>query len=65
MPPTLRYAPRGGMNSPATVWESGNTLTEGQALEELVECCHELEEVQRAWAAHRREEAWRLRRVEQ
>lgn len=31
---------------------------------ELVECCRELEEGQRAWAAHRKEAAWRLKRVE-
>ncbi|XP_062203458.1 protein rough sheath 2-like [Phragmites australis] len=38
---------------------------DGQALAELAECCRELEEGQRAWAAHRREAAWRLKRVEQ
>lgn len=31
---------------------------------ELVESCRELEEGQRAWAAHRKEAAWRLKRVE-
>jgi transcription factor MYB, plant len=36
-----------------------------EALAELVECCRELEEGQRAWVAHRREAAWRLKRVEQ
>ena len=40
-------------------------VVEGQALAELAECCRELEEGQRAWAAHRREAAWRLKRVEQ
>ncbi|TVT98840.1 hypothetical protein EJB05_55831, partial [Eragrostis curvula] len=40
-------------------------VVEGQALAELAECLRELEEGQRAWAAHRREAAWRLKRVEQ
>ena len=31
---------------------------------QLVECCKELEEMQRAWAAHKKEAVWRLRRVE-
>jgi transcription factor MYB, plant len=43
----------------------GVAAVEGQALAELVECCRELDEGQRAWAAHRREAAWRLKRVEQ
>jgi myb proto-oncogene protein len=34
------------------------------ALAELAECCRELDEGQRAWAAHRKEAAWRLKRVE-
>ncbi|XP_040385570.1 protein rough sheath 2 homolog [Oryza brachyantha] len=36
----------------------------GEAVAELVECCRELEEGHRAWAAHRKEAAWRLKRVE-
>ncbi|KAF8776673.1 hypothetical protein HU200_003400 [Digitaria exilis] len=51
-----------GCGAPAPV---GMAVVEGQALAELVECCRELEEGQRAWAAHRREAAWRLKRVEQ
>ena len=31
---------------------------------ELVECCRELDEGHRAWAAHKKETAWRLRRQE-
>lgn len=31
---------------------------------ELVECCRELEEGYQAWAAHKKEAAWRLKRVE-
>ncbi|KAM0859681.1 hypothetical protein ACQ4PT_047049 [Festuca glaucescens] len=34
------------------------------ALAELAECCRELDEGHRAWAAHRKEAAWRLKRVE-
>ncbi|KAL4353413.1 hypothetical protein GQ457_06G007410 [Hibiscus cannabinus] len=33
-------------------------------LERWNNCCRELEEGHRAWAAHRKEAAWRLRRVE-
>ncbi|KAJ6381329.1 hypothetical protein OIU77_030078 [Salix suchowensis] len=33
-------------------------------MSELVDCCRELEEGHRAWAAHKKEAAWRLRRVE-
>ncbi|KAE8796958.1 Myb transcription factor [Hordeum vulgare] len=34
------------------------------ALAELSECCRELDEGHRAWAAHRKEASWRLKRVE-
>ncbi|KAL6623553.1 hypothetical protein ACP70R_033432 [Stipagrostis hirtigluma subsp. patula] len=37
---------------------------DGQALAELAECCRELEEGHRAWQQHRKEAAWRLKRVE-
>ena len=33
-------------------------------ISELTECCRELEEGHRAWAAHKKEAAWRLKRVE-
>uniref|UniRef100_A0A0D9Y0M5 Uncharacterized protein n=1 Tax=Leersia perrieri TaxID=77586 RepID=A0A0D9Y0M5_9ORYZ len=36
----------------------------GEAIGELVECVRELEEGHRAWAAQRKEAAWRLKRVE-
>lgn len=42
------------------VSSSGDTLL----MSELMECCRELEEGHRAWAAHKKEAAWRLRRVE-
>lgn len=37
---------------------------ENLLITELLECCRELEEGHRAWAAHKKEAAWRLRRVE-
>ncbi|GMY14539.1 transcription factor AS1-like [Fagus crenata] len=37
---------------------------ESMLISELVECCRDLEEGHRAWAAHKKEAAWRLRRVE-
>lgn len=33
-------------------------------ISEMTECCRELEEGHRAWAAHKKEAAWRLKRVE-
>lgn len=38
--------------------------TENMLVYELAECCRELEEGHRAWAAHKKEAEWRLRRVE-
>ncbi|XP_050224227.1 transcription factor AS1 [Mercurialis annua] len=38
--------------------------SEIMVISELVDCCRELEEGHRAWAAHKKEAAWRLRRVE-
>ncbi|KAJ4704669.1 Myb family transcription factor [Melia azedarach] len=40
------------------------TCGENLLVSEMVECCRELEEGHRAWAAHKKEAAWRLRRVE-
>ncbi|KAL0375214.1 UNVERIFIED_CONTAM: Transcription factor AS1 [Sesamum radiatum] len=37
---------------------------ENPQVAELVDCCRELEEGHRAWVAHRKEAAWRLKRVE-
>ncbi|CAA0829794.1 Transcription factor AS1 [Striga hermonthica] len=42
----------------------GSNNNGGLVLSELGECWREMEEGQRAWAAHRKEAAWRLRRVE-
>ncbi|XP_008802726.2 transcription factor AS1-like [Phoenix dactylifera] len=43
---------------------SGVPSVDGRIVSELVECCRELEEGHRAWAAHKKEAAWRLKRVE-
>ncbi|EES17234.1 hypothetical protein BDA96_08G151900 [Sorghum bicolor] len=65
-PPQQHGAPGGGVPPPQPPPpHPGMAVVEGQALAELAECCRELEEGQRAWAAHRREAAWRLKRVEQ
>ncbi|XP_020553291.1 transcription factor AS1-like [Sesamum indicum] len=37
---------------------------ENPQVAELMDCCRELEEGHRAWVAHRKEAAWRLKRVE-
>lgn len=37
---------------------------ENPFIPDLLECCKELEEKHRAWAAHKKEAAWRLKRVE-
>ena len=37
---------------------------ESAVVSELVECCQDLDEGHRTWAAHKKEAAWRLRRVE-
>lgn len=37
---------------------------ENPLVSELVECCQELEEERRTWAAHKKETAWRLKRIE-
>ncbi|XP_030542529.1 transcription factor AS1 [Rhodamnia argentea] len=40
------------------------TSGENMLMSELAECCKELEEGHRAWAAHKKEAAWRLKRLE-
>lgn len=42
----------------------GSLVGDNVLVPELVECCRELEEGHRAWSAHRKEAAWRLKRVE-
>ncbi|XP_077232715.1 myb-like HTH transcriptional regulator family protein isoform X2 [Tasmannia lanceolata] len=44
--------------------QHGTVTPDGLMVSELVECCRELEEGHRAWVAHKKEAAWRLRRVE-
>ncbi|KAF7825665.1 transcription factor AS1 [Senna tora] len=46
-------------NAPLVIAFGDNML-----VSDLVECCKELEEGHRAWSSHRKEAAWRLRRVE-
>ncbi|KAL6496212.1 hypothetical protein OROGR_029470 [Orobanche gracilis] len=43
---------------------AGENSNGNPTFSELVECCRELEEGHRAWAAHKKETAWRLKRVE-
>ncbi|GER57267.1 MYB-related transcription factor [Striga asiatica] len=60
-----------GPPGPAISWLQGpvgygsnNNNNGGLVFSEIGECWREMEEGQRAWAAHRKEAAWRLRRVE-
>ncbi|KAL2509551.1 Transcription factor AS1 [Forsythia ovata] len=39
-------------------------IGQNQMISELLDCCRELEEGHRALAAHKKETAWRLKRVE-
>nr|UQW61343.1 transcription factor MYB91-like protein [Amana edulis] len=43
---------------------SGVPAIDGHVVSELAACCRELEEGHRAWMSHKKEAAWRLRRVE-
>lgn len=44
---------------------SGSTgCGDNHMVADLVECCRDLEEGHRAWASHKKEAAWRLKRVE-
>ncbi|PSS09871.1 Transcription factor like [Actinidia chinensis var. chinensis] len=55
---------RGPENNPLVL---GGLSPHGVAMSlisELTECCRELEEGHHAWAAHKKEAAWRLKRVE-
>ncbi|XP_010256929.1 PREDICTED: transcription factor AS1-like [Nelumbo nucifera] len=60
---------RGGDSTPlvlGNLQQHGAVPTGGDNLliSELAECCRELEEGHRAWAAHKKEASWRLKRVE-
>ncbi|GMI69770.1 ASYMMETRIC LEAVES 1, LOTUS LEAF 2, ARABIDOPSIS PHANTASTICA-LIKE 1, MYB DOMAIN PROTEIN 91 [Hibiscus trionum] len=75
-PSTVPAAPRIPWLQPESMSETtpvmGNMVPHGSfpscsenlLISELVDCCRELEEGHRAWAAHKKEAAWRLRRVE-
>ncbi|KAI4341835.1 hypothetical protein MLD38_026513 [Melastoma candidum] len=50
----------GGLPPP----HGGASASDGVFMSELMECCRELEEGQRALASNKKEAAWRLRRLE-
>lgn len=52
------------MNSLPPTHGSFPASGENPIVSELLECCRDLEEGHRAWAAHKKEADWRLRRVE-
>ncbi|KAL0844457.1 hypothetical protein Bca101_017703 [Brassica carinata] len=69
--PWLQQQPpeRGGETSPGglvlgSMIPSCSGSNESVFMSELMECCRELEEGHRAWAEHKKEAAWRLRRLE-
>ncbi|KAF5203613.1 Transcription factor as1, partial [Thalictrum thalictroides] len=68
--PWLQPADRGGAENPSLALGSlsshgsGSTGGDNHMVADLVECCRELEEGHRAWVAHKKEAAWRLKRVE-
>ncbi|XP_050208929.1 transcription factor AS1-like [Mercurialis annua] len=70
-PPSIPWlqAERGSDNTPLVLGNlpphgSVSPCVENMVISELVDCCRELEEGHRAWTAHKKEAAWRLRRVE-
>ncbi|KAF2288669.1 hypothetical protein P3X46_008924 [Hevea brasiliensis] len=68
-PPSIPWLqPERGQENTAFVLGSlpphGSVPGENLMVSELMECCRELEEGHRAWAAHKKEAAWRLKRVE-
>ncbi|KAK2360759.1 transcription factor AS1 [Trifolium repens] len=68
-PPWMQQPVRGPDNTPlvlGNVAPHGAVLSYGEnmVMSELVDCCKELEEVHHALAAHKKEAAWRLSRVE-
>ncbi|TKY63284.1 Transcription factor AS1 [Spatholobus suberectus] len=64
VPPPWLQPERGPGNATAPHGGSVPAFGDNMVVSELIECCKELEEGHRAWAAHRKEAAWRLRRVE-
>uniref|UniRef100_A0A1J3HY11 Transcription factor AS1 n=1 Tax=Noccaea caerulescens TaxID=107243 RepID=A0A1J3HY11_NOCCA len=54
----------GGLVLGSMMPSCSGSSSESMFLSELVECCRELEEGHRAWSEHKKEAAWRLRRLE-
>ncbi|KAF9599288.1 hypothetical protein IFM89_036586 [Coptis chinensis] len=71
-PPSIPWlqSDRGGTDNPTLVLGSmsshvsGSAVGDNHMVADLVDCCRELEEGHRAWLAHKKEAAWRLKRVE-
>ncbi|XP_042476430.1 transcription factor AS1 [Macadamia integrifolia] len=60
---------RGGDNNPMLLGSLPShgavpSIGNGVMISELLECCRELDEGHRAWATHKKETTWRLKRVE-
>ncbi|KAL5710820.1 Transcription factor as1 [Ranunculus cassubicifolius] len=54
-----------GLGTMSSSHGSGSSSSgDNHMVADLVECCRELEEGHRAWVAHKKEAAWRLKRVE-
>ncbi|KAL2319990.1 hypothetical protein Fmac_028959 [Flemingia macrophylla] len=63
-PPAWLQPERGPGNATTPHGGSVSAFDDNMVVSELIECCKELEEGNHAWAVHRKEAAWRLRRVE-
>ncbi|GMH10163.1 hypothetical protein Nepgr_012004 [Nepenthes gracilis] len=57
-------SPERGPDNASLTLSSLPSSADSMLISELVECCRDLEEGHRAWAAHKKEAAWRLKRVE-
>ncbi|CAN6807702.1 hypothetical protein Bca4012_002128 [Brassica carinata] len=62
--PWLQQPERGETHVLGSMIPSCSGGSESVFMSELMECCRELEEGHRAWAEHKKEAAWRLRRLE-
>ncbi|KAK4419064.1 Transcription factor AS1 [Sesamum alatum] len=64
---TLSLSPSTVPPAPEIPWLQSfgiGPVGENSLVAQLMECCRELEDGHRAWIAHRKEAAWRLKRVE-
>lgn len=52
------------LESGSSPFAAAGFTVDGRVVAELVECCKQLEEGHRAWAAQKKEASWRLKRVE-